>query len=284
MGGKKSVDVQAPEFAKDPLLQQDRGSLSETFRGLTGGDFLDESSDLGFLAPLTQRDPEMTSLALEEAQGLLGPQFAQDQQDLQNQIIRLGGGTSSTLGDALARQQGAQQSQFQGITAGAALADRQSARSNILNLFGTGLNVGGQSVSAGLESQQQRNAFNQQNFENQLALNQLNQSNKGGLAGGITGGIGGAALGIALAPLTGGLSLGLTAALAAGGGAAGAMGSKGTGGQILSAGAGAAGSQFGGASRFAQNNAFSPTIAGNPSGLIGGGNTDVGLLSLLGGK
>lgn len=276
MGGSKSIDVPVPKFKKDPLLAEDRQTLSDIFGGLTSGDFLDPTSDLGFLTPLTDLDPEQTRLALESAQGLLSPQFAQDQQDLQNQIIALGGGTSSTLGDQMVRQQGTQQSQFQGITAGAALDDRQRALSNIGNLFNTGITTGQSSIQSGLQAQDQRNQFEQRNFENQIALQQLNQSNSGGIAGGLTGGIGGAIAGFALAPFTGGSSLLLAGLGGLAGGAAGALGPPGTGGSILSAGSGIAGAGIG-AGSLGAGSATSSLASNNPftqpfnSSTIGGG-------------
>lgn len=181
------------------------------------------------------------------ASGFLSPEFDRTIQQIKNEAAANNQLESSTFTDALSRAAENLNSQFQGITAQAALDDRSRALSNRLSLLGTGLNTLQSATAFAGDSESKVNQFNLENYQNQVAkaLAEAKQS-KGGLFGGLTGAAGGAALGIALAPFTGGLSLGLTGALAAGGGALGALGPQGTGGQLLNAGAGLAGSGLSG--------------------------------------
>ena len=54
-----------PQFQSDALLGQDRSRLSNIFGQLTSGDL---TGDLAFLQPLVERDPEITQLALQQAE------------------------------------------------------------------------------------------------------------------------------------------------------------------------------------------------------------------------
>lgn len=237
--GKKKVELpSAPEFFEDPNFSRGTGSLLDLGERLTSFDF---SGDLAPLQEAIDLDPEITRLALEQAQGTLTPAFDLQRQNTVNRLANLGALESSTTSDALAQIDTDLLSQLQGITAGAALEDRNRALQNRVNLFGAGLDATSQGTSFAGTNQSNRNTFNQQQFENQLALAQLNQDDKGGLFGGLLGAAGGAAAGVALAPFTGGLSLLTVGGLAGAGGALGALGPSGTGGQILGAGTSALG-------------------------------------------
>lgn len=103
------------------------------------------------------------------------------------------------------------------------LSNLYSVANALNSLYGTGLNQANSEYTAAL------NAYQQQ-------LDEYNQNQTGGLFGGLMGSAGGLGLGLALAPFTGGMSLPLTLGLGAAGGAAGALGSQGTGGSLFSTG------------------------------------------------
>ena len=70
---KGGIDLpDRPEFKPDPILLGDRQRLSNIFGQLTSGDL---TGDLEFLQPLVDRDPEITSLALQQATQVLEPEF-----------------------------------------------------------------------------------------------------------------------------------------------------------------------------------------------------------------
>lgn len=242
MGGSKEIDIpdipDAPEFANDPLLGSDRNLLSQLFGGLTSGGFLDPNDPLlGFLNPLVSANPEITNLALQQAQLALQPAFDRNIQDITNIAAANNQLGTSTFTDALSGSAENLNSQFQAITTGAALSDAQRALQNQLGLFGLGLNAGNQSIGFGLQAQGQENAFNQQNFENQLEAQQLQLAaqlgqEQGGFLGGITGALGGGLGGFALGgPIGAGIG-------ALGGGFGGGFGPQGFGGGLLNAGSG----------------------------------------------
>jgi len=138
---------------------------------------------------------------------------------------------------------------LQGYTSGLI----QNALQNRIKLFGTGLNAISGATGYALQNQGQLNQFNLANYENQVAAALAGQKqSSGGLFGGLTGALGGGAAGLGLAallaPVTGGTSLGyyaLAAGLGAGaGGLLGALGPSGTGGQLMTSGAGIAGNRL----------------------------------------
>lgn len=259
MGSSSRQAPPAPTLAEstDPRFSGGIDSLfeeSEFLRSLEFGDH-----------PLQQTidtSPQVTDLALQFAQGSLTPAFNRNRQNSLNQLAQSGSIGSSTQSDAFAQQDFDLNSQLQAITAQAGLQDRERALQNRVGLFNTGLQTLDRGTQAAFQNQNFLADFNQQSFENQLAISEYERSNKGGLSGAITGGIGGALLGAALIAATGGLAapavagaaatgiggLGFGAAALGGGalgGLAGGFGDKGTGGQLLSAGgtfAGAAGS------------------------------------------
>ena len=213
-------------------MQPNINRLSELGGRLTSFDFGGELSPLQETIDL---DPEVTRLALDFAQNSLAPSFRRTRQNTINELANLGSLTSSTTSNAFAQQDFDLNQQMQAITSQAALGDRERALQNRLGLFGTGLNTLESATGLGLNQQGQQNNFAQRNFENQIALNQLNQSNQGGFIGGAIGALGGGLAGFALGG-KGGAALGGIA-----GGLAGGLGPQGTGGQFLGAGASVAG-------------------------------------------
>lgn len=257
MSKKKSINVKAPEFQEDPRFRQGIDDLFDLGGRLTSFDF---SGNLSPLQDAISLDPEVTRLALEQAQAELGPAFEDSINQIKQEAAAANQLESSTFTDSLARTTERFGTSLQGITAGAALEDRTRALNNRLNIFGLGAGLNESATGLAGQSQEQRNQFNLTNFENQLAAQVAAQGqSKGGLAGALSGGIGGAALGIGLAPFTGGASLALTAGLAGGGALAGGLGPSGTGGQILNAG-----------SMFAGARARPGSSAGNTADLFGG--------------
>lgn len=241
MSSKKPSLPSVPEYYSFP--GQDQSILD--YRTL--GNRLTSFDLTGSLSPLQQTidlDPEISKLAMQSAQAQLAPQFRDIMNQVKQQAANTGALNSSTFGNALAQTGEDLQSQLQSITYSAALQDRERALQNRLGLFGTGLSVTESAIGMGSNQQGSRNQFNQQAFENQLALSQLNTSNRGGLSGALTGSIGGVLAGLS-APLTGGASVLLAGLGGLGGGLAGGFGSAGTGGELLSAGSSLYG-KFGG--------------------------------------
>jgi len=123
---------------------------------------------------------------------------------------------------------------LQGYTSGLI----QNALQNRINLFGTGLNAISGATGYGLQNQGQLNQFNLANYENQIAAILGNQKpSTGGLWGGLTGAAGGAMAGSAAGPW-GAVAGGIL------GGLGGYFGPSGTGGQIMTSGAGIAGNRL----------------------------------------
>lgn len=225
---KASAPPPAPEFQAEPNVQPNINRLSELGGRLTSFDF---SGELSPLQQTIDLDPEVTRLALQFAENSLNPAFRRQRQNTINELANLGALESSTTANALANIDFDLASQLQGITAGAALEDRSRALQNRIGLFGTGLNTLQSATGLGLEQQGQLNVFEQQNFINQLSLQELGKDNRGGLFGGLTGAFGGAATGASFGGAPGAIVGGIA------GGLAGAFGPSGTGGQVLNAGA-----------------------------------------------
>lgn len=185
----------------------------------------------GSLSPLQDTinlNPQMIQDALSQAQGVLQPQFKQMTRDVRNQAAAANQLGTSTFTDALANVQENLASQFQAIVSGTAIDSARQALQNRIGLLQTGIGASSTALGGSLNAQSQRNAFEQQRFENQLGLNAMNA--KGGFVGGLTGALGGY--------LATGSPLG-----AIGGGLAGGFGSPGTGGQIAQIGGTLAGSK-----------------------------------------
>ena len=236
---KKLSLPQAPEFYQDPQLQQGINTLFDTGNRLTNFDF---GGNLSPLQDVISFNPNITKLALETAQSQLNPVIRDRQQEIINQLAANNQLESSVTADSLRKFNTDVAGQFQSIVGQAALGDINRALAGRQSLFGTGLNTITSAANLAGQNQSERNQFNLANYQNQVArVIDERPPETGGLFGGLTGAAGGAALGLALAPFTGGSSL-LLAGLGAGvGGAAGALGPAGTGGQLFSAGAGAYG-------------------------------------------
>ena len=131
------------------------------------------------------------------------------------------------------------------------LIERIEALENRIRLFGSGANLIGSATTFAGQNQQQRRSFNQQDFENQIALEKANA--KGGFAGGLKGAIGGGIAGFALGGPIG------AAAGAVGGGLIGGFGGEGTGSSILNASTSLASGGFGKLGK----------TSGSPSGRVG---------------
>lgn len=242
---KSKPDIpDAPTFFNDKRFQAGINDLRRLGGRLTSFDF---SGDLAPLQQTIDLDPEVTRLALEFAENSLAPSFAQQRQDTVNELARLGALESSTTADALSRIDETLGQQRQSIVTGAALEDRSRALQNRIALFGEGLNTTQTATQLAEANQAQRNNFNLQNFENQVAAAVGVEDSSGGIAGALTG-----ALGAGLIATGVGAGPGLALLAGGAGAAAGGFGPAGTGGSIL-------------------NSATSLAALGGPSGLGLGG-------------
>lgn len=244
MGKKNGTpDLPAtPTYQADPTAQAVPKDLYSLGTKLTNFDL---SGGLSSLQDTINYQPQQTQLALQSAQGFLTPAYNDLVQQTRNEAAANNQLESSTYTDALAKNAFNLQSQYQGITANAALQSAQQAIQNRLSLFGTGLNTLESAGGMAQGNQSALNNFNLENYQNQVAATLASQKQKsGGLFGALTGGVGGALAGAALAAPTGGLSM-LAGGLlgGAGGGLLGGFGPSGTGGGLLGAGAVAYGSQ-----------------------------------------
>ncbi len=212
MSKKKKLQTPAPTFQQDPRFTQGIESLQNLGGRISNFDFT------GSLSPLAETialDPESTSLALEQAQSVLGPAFEDSINQIKQEAANNNQLESSTFTDALSRESGRLNQQFQGIVAGAGLEDRNRALENRIRLEALGGGLTQQGTAFAGQNQSERNDFNLRNFENQVFLEQANsQKSRGGFIGGLKGFLGG---GI-------------------GGGLAGGFGPPGTGEAILSVG------------------------------------------------
>lgn len=197
-----------------------------------------------FFGPSVETAPELSRLAIENFQLQNQGQFDRQQQDLVNRLEGLGALTGTTTADALGQNLQEFQRQQTAVGGAAAIADIQRALENRLRFGSLGAQTSQALGGLGTSQLQISNAARQAQFENQLAVDELNRDSRGGIFGALTGGLGGALGGIALAPFTGGSSLALGLGGGLLGGAAGAFGPSGAGGQLFSAGAGLAGSSF----------------------------------------
>ena len=234
MSKQKAPDLPAaPTYQADPTAQAVPKDLYSLGTKLTNFDF---SGGLSPLQDTINYNPQQTQLALQSAQGYLTPAYNDLIQQTRNEAAANNQLESSTYTDALARNAFNLESQYQGITANAALHSAQTALQNRLSLFGTGLNTLESAGSQAQGNQSALNNFNLANYENQVAVALSKQKSNGGFLGGLTGAAGGALSGFALGGHIGAVVGGI------GGGLAGGFGQSGTGGQLLSAGANIAGS------------------------------------------
>ena len=194
-----------PQYQLDPIAQGVPKDLYSLGTKLTNFDF---SGNLSPLQDTISLDPQSSQLALQTAQGALQPKYNDIITQLRNEAAANNQLESSTFTDALAKNAFNLQSQYQGITASAALDDRQRALQNRIGLFGSGLDTLSNSGGLAQGNQNSLNQFNLSNYENQVAAALAGQKqSRGGLLGALTGGAGGALAGLALSPFTGGSSL-----------------------------------------------------------------------------
>lgn len=238
MSSKKGPQLpDTPTLFQDPIVGQVNQGLYSTGSSLIRGDY---SFNPG-LEDTVNFNPEMTRLAIEQIQAQLAPSLRTSRQDVLNQLEANNQLTGSTTASALGNIQSDYESRLVAAGAEAGMADINRALQNRVGLFGTGLNTLQAAGQGALANQTQVNQFNLENYQNQVAKVTAEQKQKsGGLLGGLTGALGGAAAGSIFGPVgtvVGGLA----------GGAAGAFGPSGTGGSILSSGAGLYGANMGGA-------------------------------------
>lgn len=107
-------------------------------------------------------NPNNSQYALQQAQGILGPQFRDTLTQIKNEAAANGQLESSTFTDALARSQSDLNSQYQSIVSGQAINDANMSNQNKLGLFGQGLGT--------LQNNQNsENQFNLSNYDNLVA-------------------------------------------------------------------------------------------------------------------
>jgi hypothetical protein len=260
MGKNSSPNIAVPKKYQDQYLSSDRSLYSQAAQGLVTGDYSFNPS----LNDLVSLDPEMTKLAMSYAESSLQPSYQKQKTATANELANLGALESSTTSNAFAQLDSDLLSQYQSIVSSAALEDRTAARSNQMNLFGTGLNTLSSSIGQGMQYESQVDQFNQQNYENQLASYYANKKSS---SMGSIGALAGTALGALFALPTGGMSIAAGAALG------GALG--GTAGSIFSG-------DTSGATQYAQSgiqglsNYNTSKLTGGlttPGGTAGAGNT-----------
>lgn len=238
---KKLTLPDPPSFFQDPYVGLSEGALygqgsmltSPTVEGLPE-----------ILRDTVSTSPEITQLVLQGLRSSLAGDLRTSRQNIINDLEANNQLTGSTTASALGNLETDYLNTLTAAGAEAGIADINRALENRIRIYSTGLGATEAAGTLGLNNQSQRNEFNLANYENLVSKTLAEQkASKGGLVGALTGGAGGIMAGLALAPFTGGGSL--IPALAGGLGAlAGGMGPAGTGGSILSAGAGLKGSSM----------------------------------------
>jgi hypothetical protein len=265
----------SPDYWSSPVANQSMKSLQRYGNALSSGGFMDPNNkDIGFLNQLVTLNPEATQRAIELATRGLTQDYNRSNQDIVNTLAANNQLESSVTGNRLLDSQDEYLNVLGDINSQFYLADVERSMNNIGGLFETGLNTTGNVGNMGLQREQMRNNFNQQNYENKVAA-KMAANKGGGLMDTLLGGGGGAAMGalagLALAIPTGGLSIPAGLAIGAGLGGAGgaAMGAMGnpSGGTMMPL---AAGSMMGGMGGFQSTN-----------NLGGTGGTSYGLLNSL---
>jgi hypothetical protein len=235
--GKGKTELPATfKYFEDPNFNKGVDESMGLGGRLTNFDF---SGNLSPLQDTININPDVVSGFFQSLQ----PYYNQTRRSTMNELAATNQLESSTTANRLGQIDTDIASTLQGYTSNLI----QQALQNRITLFGTGLNT--ISGATGLAGQREgnKNQFNLANYENQVAAILAGKSDTGGLFGGLTGAAGGAIIGGLLAAPTGGMSIPIGAMLGgSAGGATGYFGPSGTGGQILSAGAGALGSSFGG--------------------------------------
>jgi len=237
----------APQYYEDPKYGEGIDKLFGLGGRMTSFDF---TGDLSPLAETISTSPETTKMFLEGVRTEMDPIMSDVRKDIVNQLAASGQLESSTTANKLLETEERYAGGLRGMATQFGIADIERAMRNRIGLFGAGLDTTQTATGMAGERGERKNIFNLQNYENIVAKTMAEEKQKkGGLFGGLMGAGGGAlagaGLGIALAPFTGGLSLAAVAPFIGGGallgGAAGALGPKGTGMGIFQGGAGMAG-------------------------------------------
>lgn len=227
----------APSFQSDPFYAPAQQDLTTQYRGIF--------NDFSGLSPMMQdtinTSPDITRLTLEGLSAQLSPYMRTGRQDLINQLESNNQLTGSTTGSTLQNFENDYLSQLTAAGAQAGISDINRALNNRVQLYGMGLNTAQSVAGAGLQNQEQMNQFALQNYQNQVAAALMSQpQQRGGFMGALTGALGGGLSGFAMTGSPIGAGIG-----AIGGGLAGGFGTPGTGGGLMTAGAGLAGSRYG---------------------------------------
>lgn len=187
MGKKSSPSIpEPPSFQANPNVGPNIDFLSDVGQGLGRGNFLNESDPLlGFLAPLTQINPEATQAAVDLASRDVIRMRDRAQQDILNQLEANNQLTGSTTANRLGDLNEQFSSDISDIATNFYLADVERSMTNTGNLFQLGLGTTSDATNLGLSDQGQRNEFALQNFNNQVAASMAaQQSGSGGFLGG----------------------------------------------------------------------------------------------------
>jgi hypothetical protein len=230
MGKGKTELPATPKYFDDPNFNKGIDELFGLGGKLTNFDF---SGSLAPLQATTEINPDVVSGFFQSLQ----PYYNQMRRGTVNELAASNQLESSVTANRLGQIDTDIANTLQGYTSQLI----QQALQNRISLFGTGLNtISGATGYAG-QNQSQRNQFNLSNYENEVAAALAGQGNQsGGLMGGLTGAAGGAMAGSTFGPW-GAVAGGIL------GGLGGAFGSSGTGGQLMTSGAGMLGSSFGSA-------------------------------------
>jgi len=226
--GKGSVSLPAtPKYFEDPKFTEGIDQLFGLGGRLTNFDF---SGSLSPLQDVININPDM----LKGFFSSLQPYYNQMRRGTMNELAATNQLESSVTANRLGQIDTDIANTLQGYTSQMI----QQALQNRISLFGTGLNtISGATGYAG-QNQSQRNQFNLSNYENEVAAALAGRDSSGGLMGGLTGAAGGAMAGAPFGPW--GMAIGGLV-----GGTIGALSPSGTGGQLLSSGAGLYGNYMG---------------------------------------
>lgn len=269
MSKKKSPSIpEPPQFQADPNVEWSQNTLRGEVPKLLGLSGLPEG-----LMEAINTNPQVTALTLQRLESQLSPAYRNSRQNVINQLEANNQLTGSTTASALGNLESDYLAQLTAAGAEAGIQDIGRALSNRMTLYGLGLNTAGAVGNTGLNNQEQMNNFALSNYENQVAAALMSQPKQtGGFMGALTGAVGGGLGGFAIGGPIG-------AAVGAGvGGLAGGLGSPGSGGQFLGAGASLYGnrqmssslSTFGG-NESIYNPIYQPTGNGFAGGLVGNG-------------
>lgn len=224
-----------PTFQRNPYVGLSEGALYQKGMQLTSDDI---NGLPAILRDSVSANPEITQQVLAGLKEQLAPSLRKSQQDTISQLEANNQLTGSTTASALGN---VESDYLSALSAGghqAAIADIDRAMANRLSLYTTGLNTLNAAGTMGLSNQSQENTFNLENYQNEVAKTLAEKKpSTGGFAGLLTGGLGGALAGFAMGGPVGAVIGGVA------GGAGGYFGPEGTGGGILTAGAGVAGSK-----------------------------------------